>query len=235
MGRKRINPSTKKNFQRGDLSEDGEKKFLSYRTGYVKKDGFFAEVWVLPDKFEDESKKRANKQRSFQAKNKKSNLPKRKNPETGKEFQAGERNSKGQYFIKYFSGGKVSGGFRGESWGTKQTWIRARVTNTFTKIIKRAAEKNIPIDIDVDYLVEIFPSENMKCPILDIEMNFAGDRFNSPSVDRLSPELGYTKGNVAWVSFLANVVKKQRTPSELGRIANWIEEQPIYKKYYSIS
>ena len=235
MGKKRINPSTNKYFQRGDLSEGREKKFLYYKTGHVKRDGFFSERWVINDKFEDEQKKLANKQRSFQAKNKKSNLPKRKNPETGREFQAGERNSKGQYFIKYVNGGRTAGGYRGESWGTKEAWIRARINYTFTKITQRAAEKNISLDIDVDYLLEIFPFENMKCPILDIEMNFAGDRFTSPSVDRLSPDLGYTKGNVAWVSLIANVVKRERTPSQLRRIADWIEEQPIYKKYYSIS
>ena len=231
MGKYRINPSTNKNFQRGDVSEDGEKKFHSYRN-YVKKDGFFAERWFLLDKFEDELKRNANNQKSFRAKNKKSNLPKRINPETGKEFQAGEINLKGQYFIKYFKGGKTSEGYLGEAWGTKKAWIRARINTTFAKIRQRAAEKNIPIDIDVDYLFEIFPIENMKCPILDIEMHFAGDSFTSPSVDRLSSDLGYTKGNVAWVSLLANVVKRDRTPAQLRRIADWIEVQPIYNKHF---
>ena len=71
----------------------------------------------------------------------------------------------------------------------------------------------------------------MKCPILETEMDLGGDRFTSPSIDRLKPELGYTKGNAVWVSFLANIVKRERTPSQLRRIAEWIEEQPIYKKY----
>jgi hypothetical protein len=233
MGKKRINPSTNKYFERGDLSEDREKKFFSYRTNHIKKDGFFAERWFALDKFEEELNKLANAQRSRQAQNQQSNLPKRINPETGNEFKSGEINSSGQYFIGYIAGGKTAEGYRGESWGTKEAWLRVRVGNTFGKISKRASEKEIPIDIDIDYLFEIFPIENMRCPILDIEMNFAGDRFTSPSVDRLSPDLGYTKGNVAWVSLLANVVKRERTPFQLRRIADWIEEQPIYKKYYA--
>ena len=75
----------------------------------------------------------------------------------------------------------------------------------------------------------------MKCPILDTEMSFAGDNYTSPSVDRLVPTLGYTKGNVTWFSLLENVVKRERTNSQLRRIADWIEEQPIYEKYYGIS
>ena len=73
----------------------------------------------------------------------------------------------------------------------------------------------------------------MRCLILDIEIDFAGKRRSSPSVDRLIPELGYIRGNVIWVSLLANVVKKDRTPIELRLIADWIEKQPVYLENYS--
>ena len=232
MGQYRINISTNEKYKRGDWSEDGKKRFISYRTGHVKKDGFFAERWVSNEKFEEELVNFANKQRDRQSKNRKSNLPKRMNSETGKEFKPGEINSMGQYFIGYISGGRTASGYRGESWGTKDAWIRARVGNTFSKIQKRAVENNIPIDIDIDYLYAIFPLDTMKCPILETEMNFAGEKLTSPSVDRLVPKLGYTKGNVVWVSLLANVVKRERTPAQLRRIAEWIEEQPIYNKHF---
>jgi hypothetical protein len=72
----------------------------------------------------------------------------------------------------------------------------------------------------------------MKCLISDIDMVFSGDRFTSPSIDRLIPEKGYLKGNIAWVSLLANTIKSDKTPRELKQIADWIERQPIYKRTF---
>ena len=64
-------------------------------------------------------------------------------------------------------------------------------------------------------------------------MEFGGgnDRSISPSVDRLIPEKGYVNGNVSWVSLLANLVKNERTSTELRMIADWIEQQEIYKEH----
>lgn len=231
MGKYRVNPISKRKFKRGDLNENGDKYFLDYRTSHIKKDGYYAERWLSLDKFKKEKKRRLKYQQNRLAKNRSEKLPKRLNPETGQLFKSGDKNSNGQYFINYYSGGKTHQGFMGEAWGTKETYIRARISNTFEKLKKRASAKKIPMNIDVDYLFEIFPIEDIKCPILGTEMFFGGDRFTSPSIDRLSPELGYIKGNIVWVSMLANVVKRERTVSQLRRIADWIEEQPIYKKY----
>ena len=73
----------------------------------------------------------------------------------------------------------------------------------------------------------------MICPILEKKMEFGGgkNRSLSPSVDRLIPKKGYVKGNVSWVSLLANLVKNERTSTELRMIADWIERQEIYKEY----
>ena len=234
MGIYRINPTTHEKFKRGDLSNDGKKIFHAYRTSHIKKDGYYAERWLSLDKFEKEKKRLLKYQQNQFAKNRSEKLPKRLNPETGQLFMPGDRDNNGHFFIGYQPGGKTYQGFMGEKWAsTKNIWIRARIHNSLAKIKIRAAKKNIPINIDVDYLFEIFPLENMRCPILDTEMDFGGDSINSPSVDRLLPELGYIKGNVVWVSKLANIVKRELTVYQLRRIADWIEEQPIYKKYHN--
>ena len=232
MAKYRINPNTNQKFKRGDYDESGEKRFFAYR-GHIKKDGFHAEVWFANLRYEEHLDKTANKQRRETKLNKKSNFPRRINEATGEEFKPGERNEAGLYFLKYHRSIKRSGGYCGEIWATKEAWVRARIGTTIYKIKKRASKKNIIFDVDIDYLYSIFPIDCMRCPILDIEMDFAGERRTSPSVDRLIPELGYIRGNVTWVSLLANVVKKDRTPIELRLIADWIEKQPVYLENYS--
>ncbi len=64
------------------------------------------------------------------------------------------------------------------------------------------------------------------CPILGIPLfrNTGGNRptANSPSVDRIIPELGYTKGNIQIISQRANVMKNDANPEELRKFAEWV-------------
>ena len=59
-------------------------------------------------------------------------------------------------------------------------------------------------------------------------MKVGGDLKNSmiraPSLDRLIPELGYVKGNIAVVSTRANIIKRDATPEELMKVAKFYEK-----------
>jgi hypothetical protein len=45
----------------------------------------------------------------------------------------------------------------------------------------------------------------------------------SPSLDRIIPELGYVAGNVAWLCYRCNSIKRDATADELRAIANWLD------------
>ena len=53
---KRLNPQTNQTFKRGDYREDGF-RFLSYLYQDKKKNGFYLEQWIHPEKFENNTKK----------------------------------------------------------------------------------------------------------------------------------------------------------------------------------
>nr|WP_313518796.1 hypothetical protein [Brevundimonas diminuta] len=58
------------------------------------------------------------------------------------------------------------------------------------------------------------------CPVLGIPIIVGGSRSgNSPSLDRIRPESGYTAGNVRVISSRANSMKGGRTLSELVALA----------------
>ena len=72
------------------------------------------------------------------------------------------------------------------------------------------------VDIDPKYIEKIWPKDN-KCPLLEKEFIISEGRLNklSPTMDRIIPEKGYTKGNVVIVSHLANRIMTNATQEQV--------------------
>ena len=82
----------------------------------------------------------------------------------------------------------------------------------------RSRLKNLAFDITIDDI-----SAPITCPVLGIELNWLNrvQANNSPSLDRIIPELGYVRGNVMVISRKANAIKSDATPDELRRVADF--------------
>jgi len=66
---------------------------------------------------------------------------------------------------------------------------------------------------------------SVNCPILGIKLktnNRHLPKYNSPSLDRINNNRGYTKNNVQVVSYQANTMKGDATPKELLKFAYWV-------------
>jgi hypothetical protein len=64
------------------------------------------------------------------------------------------------------------------------------------------------------------------CPILGVRLksNVGGHmKTNSPSLDRIIPELGYVRGNIEVISRRANTIKNDGTAEEHRKIADHID------------
>ncbi len=80
----------------------------------------------------------------------------------------------------------------------------------------RAKKANLDFNLEISDIT--VPSV---CPILGIPLvthmndgHHAADR-DSPSLDRIDPRKGYVKGNVRVISYRANAMKQDASPSEL--------------------
>jgi hypothetical protein len=64
-----------------------------------------------------------------------------------------------------------------------------------------------------------------RCPVLNIPLyRTVGKRTdNTPSLDRINNDGGYTKGNVAVISWRANQLKRDATAQELLAVAAYIQ------------
>ncbi len=80
-----------------------------------------------------------------------------------------------------------------------------------TDIKKRCNKNNIPFNIIIDDIV--IPE---KCPVLGIifKINENIKGFDSPTVDRIIPKLGYIKDNIRVISDRANTLKNNGTIAE---------------------
>lgn len=91
-------------------------------------------------------------------------------------------------------------------------------------IRSRAKKKGIPFDlVEADLVV---PTH---CPVLGIPLVPRSGSFcdNSPSVDRLIPELGYVKGNCRVISYRANRIKCHATIEDLEKILDYMRRELI--------
>lgn len=84
----------------------------------------------------------------------------------------------------------------------------------------RAKKNNLPFDLEIDDI--IIPEY---CPILEIKLERKeygkGGSFqpNSPSLDKIIPNLGYVKGNIIVISMKANAMKSNATKEELTKFS----------------
>lgn len=86
---------------------------------------------------------------------------------------------------------------------------------------QRCRKSKLEFDIDVSDI--IIPDV---CPVLGIKLNMnsgkSGAYNNSPSLDRIDNNRGYTKDNIWVISQKANAMKGSATKEELLRFAQWI-------------
>lgn len=88
---------------------------------------------------------------------------------------------------------------------------------------RRAKLQKVPFDLTPDDfdIPEV-------CPLLNIPLHFhIGElqaQFDSPSLDKIIPQLGYVKGNVLVISNRANTIKNNATIEELILLTNNLNE-----------
>lgn len=109
--------------------------------------------------------------------------------------------------------------------------LRSTKEGTIYKLLigKKTVSKRdgIPFDLDYPFLLSIATD---KCPVFGTPFVWVSygrgyGKIDSPSLDRIIPELGYVKGNVVFISNVANTIKNNATEKELYAVADWLHEK----------
>ena len=90
----------------------------------------------------------------------------------------------------------------------------------------RSSKLGLPFDLtEEDIIIPEF------CPVFGFKLEISNGQpsDNSPSIDKIVPELGYVKTNIRIISNLANRMKSNATPEQLKTFAEWILKDAIQK------
>lgn len=82
---------------------------------------------------------------------------------------------------------------------------------------QRAKERGLPFNLEVEDVS--IPKE---CPVFKVP--FEVNTAYAPSLDRIKPERGYTKGNIQVISRKANLMKQDATEQELKDFSEWVRK-----------
>jgi hypothetical protein len=156
---------------------------------------------------------------------------KRNNANTNKPYFRGDIRDDGFFFLGYQTKSDKKGFFY-EAWVRPEVWanqtvgekstLEKHVKRALSHIKSRAKKNNIPFNLTLDYVLSIVTEE---CPALGIKLAWTeqkGRQRNSPSLDKINPELGYVEGNVMWLSNMANTMKQDASEAQLKKFAEWI-------------
>ena len=155
--------------------------------------------------------------------------------EYDKEYKQKNKERKAEYMKEYYQKNKE----RLTEYQKEYDKSRAKPTTEVYRYFGERASKlkiksrknKILYDLDGKYLQSIYP-EDGKCPALNVEMKagYDSDWRLSPSVDRIDPSGGYVRGNVIWISWLANCIKTSATPKQIitvGEFYKQLEEESL--------
>lgn len=108
------------------------------------------------------------------------------------------------------------------SWGDRaKSYIREDYRRGMLNRARQATKRGVPCNLesieDIPYVTH--------CPVFGVELVVGTKQHNfSPSLDKIRPELGYVKGNIIVVSFLANRIKSDATPEQIMAVAKFYKK-----------
>jgi hypothetical protein len=95
----------------------------------------------------------------------------------------------------------------------------------------RAQKNNLPFDLTIEWLETMVASH---CPITLQPLDWLKEQVvngtaspNSPSIDKIKPELGYVQSNCAIISHRGNAIKSNGTIDEHRRVVQYMAAQQL--------
>ena len=100
-------------------------------------------------------------------------------------------------------------------------------SHLWERIKSNAKKRNLDFSITKEYILQLFISQNQKCPLSGIELKLPIRRSdnwaaNLASLDRIDSKKGYIDGNVRWLLWKVNRMKWDMTDEELYEICQII-------------
>lgn len=121
---------------------------------------------------------------------------------------------------------------------TRYATTKSHVKRKLSRLKETSKRLDFLFNLEYDDLYKQLERQSFKCfytdePLVFYEYKKAPSRRVVPSVDRIDPTKGYTKGNIVWCLYRINCIKqdmtleemKKWTPDWYNRIMNFKENR----------
>jgi len=109
--------------------------------------------------------------------------------------------------------------YRGSGKNTKYPKSERRLISAIRDRVSNAKQNNRrtgnPFTINADYMYKLLRRQNNKCKLSGLDLIIEKNTPYTLSIDKIIPKLGYVKGNVQWVCWMANRAKGDLTDEQL--------------------
>ena len=89
--------------------------------------------------------------------------------------------------------------------------LKGTISNKLMSTKKRARTDGFSFDLDNAFVTNLWEQQQGRCARTGVEMGRIGDKWTSPSIDRIDPSRGYERDNVQWVCWRYNDAKSGMT------------------------
>ena len=85
--------------------------------------------------------------------------------------------------------------------------LKGTISNKLMSAKKRANKDNMEFNLTNAFITSLWQQQEGKCAKTGVVMGRIGDKWLSPSLDRIDPLKGYTEENVQWTCWRYNDAK----------------------------
>jgi hypothetical protein len=108
-------------------------------------------------------------------------------------------------------------------------YLTKRIKKSLSDAKYRSKQKGIPFDLTFEHIRDMFYHQQGKCFYTGKSFNFES-KTDSPSLDRIDSEKGYTIGNIVWCRSRINFMKYNDTYEDfLIECRSILEHRPTWK------
>jgi hypothetical protein len=98
-----------------------------------------------------------------------------------------------------------------------------RINNPMSQLWRHLTIRKKHLNIDREAFLFNYKVPDI-CPVLGIPISYMRTRDNFPSIDRIDPNRPYQLGNIAIISYRANMIKSVGSAMEHIQISNWMQK-----------
>ena len=117
-------------------------------------------------------------------------------------------------------------------------WVCEQLRQGLGDAKKRAKAKQVPFEIDEEYLTRQVIKNRFRCALSSISFKPCDEFYRNPyrpSIDRINSKGGYTKGNVRIVAYCVNAAMNEWGVDVLMEVAKgmngaWKFEKPVLRR-----